>query len=162
MRHNAVALALTKYARLAVCDEPAHLSDVEHKRPDVMLCTLPKPTLLDVVISHPSAPSHQASAKRSALRVAEEATKRKHKKYAGLVQLQDAIFYAFACETYGGLSLEARQVAMQIAQLAQDNGTLQSYSAFIKDMLDEHAVHIQRGNAKMMHAGEISRYFGDV
>jgi hypothetical protein len=77
------------------CDvkhEPAHLSDVDNKRPDVMLCTLPKPTLLDVLISHPSAPSHQASAKRSALRVAEEATKRKHKKYAGLVQLQDAIF----------------------------------------------------------------------
>jgi hypothetical protein len=60
------------------------------------------------------------------------------------------------------LSLEARRVAMQIAQLAQDNGTLQSYSAFIKDMLDEIAVHIQRGNAKMMHAGEVSRYFGDV
>jgi hypothetical protein len=29
-------------------------------------------------------------------------------------------------------------------------------------MLDEIAVHIQRGNAKMMRAGEVSRYFGDV
>ena len=160
MRHNAVALAITRYARLAGCDarhEPTRLSEDDEKRPDVEFCTLPKSTLIDVVISHPTAPSHQAAAKKGPLSVADEATKRKHKKYATMAQFQNATFNAFSCETYGGLSEEARKVVAQIADIAIDNGALQSRLSIINELLDEVAVHIQRGNAKMMHAGEVSR-----
>ena len=114
-------------------------------------------TLIDVVISHPTAISHQASAKKAPLTVAAEAIRRKHKKYASMTQFQNAEFKAFSCETYGGISNEARNVVTQIADIAVGNGALQSRTSLINELLDEIAIHIQRGNARMMHAGEVSR-----
>ena len=89
--------------------------------------------------------------------MADEATARKHTKYRTLARFQQATLQAFAMETYGGVGKEAKNTVNTIAGMAVDNGSLQSKQYIASELLDEVAINVQRGNARMMRAGELQR-----
>jgi hypothetical protein len=94
-RHNSISLFL-KTSALGGCFaryEPRDLSKDDHKRPDVELFTLPALKIIDVVVSNSVAPSHAPSAKTNPLAVADQAAKKKNKKYQTMAEYQQARVY---------------------------------------------------------------------
>jgi hypothetical protein len=159
-RHNHISLQLKHTALNGGCYaryEPRDLSQDDRKRPDVELFTLPVNTLIDVVVSNSIAPSHVQSAKSKPLAVADQAAKKKHKKYQALAEYQNADFRPFACEALGGMSRSAKQVIGLIADITSNNCSWLSRRTVINDLSDAIAIHIQRGNAAMVRTGELQR-----
>jgi hypothetical protein len=159
-RHNNISLQLKHAALSGGCYaryEPRDLSKDDHKRPDVELFTLPAPTLIDVVVSNSIAPSHAQSARIQPLAVADKAAKKKNKKYQALAEYQNADFHPFACEALGGMSRSAKKVISLIADITTNNCSWLSRRTVINELSDVVAIHIQRGNAAMVRAGEVQR-----
>jgi hypothetical protein len=157
-RHNNISTTLVKYARMAYLEaryEPANLDQHDRKRPDVDLIDVSNRTLVDAVVVHPTAPSHRALGSKGLFEVAREAIDRKHRKYQQMTSYQKAKFKAFACETYGGITNQAKSVVNQIASAAEKNGSPIPRNVMINEMLDEIAMNIQRGNARMIREGEL-------
>lgn len=83
-RHSNISLYLKTSALNCGCfarSEPRDLSKDDHKRPDVELFTLPTSTLIDVVVCNSVAPSHAPSTRTKPLAVADQAARKKNKKY---------------------------------------------------------------------------------
>jgi hypothetical protein len=159
-RHNNISLQLKHSALNGGCYaryEPRDLSQDDNKRPDVELFTLPVSTLIDVVVSNPIAPSHAQSAIHHPLAVADQAAKKKCKKYQEMAAFQNAKFSPFACETLGGISRSAKQVVGLISDITVTNCSWLPKRTVMNDLLDVVAIHIQRGNASMVRAGELQR-----
>ncbi len=159
-RHNTVVLSIAKFARASGVDvklEPTDTNPDDNLRPDLMLFTHPKALFIDVVVTNPTAPSHCAAGATSTLKVANNMSKKKNKKYTYLVDTMQADFKAFACETYGGLDKQARQVVKKVAKAALLNVSLYAPEDVYSRLMDEVAITIQRGNALMMMAGEAQR-----
>ena len=160
VRHNNLALFLKHAALTAGClarHEPADLSHEDRKRPDVELFTVPNSTIIDVVVSNPIAPSHIQSAKKSPLKVADEAAKKKINKYRQMAEYQNADFIAFACEALGGLSPDSKRVISLIADITEHNCSWLSRADVVKNINDHIAIIIQRGNAAMVRAADMHR-----
>ena len=135
--------------------EPRDLSKDDHTRPDVELFTLPASTIIDDVVSNSVAPSHAPAAKTKPLAVADQAAKKINKKYQTMAEYQQAKFYPFACEALGGISRTAKQVVGIIADVTVNNCAWLSRKAVMEEIFDGIAIKIQRGNAAMVHAGQL-------
>ena len=104
-RHDLVKNVLAYWARIAgaaVEIEPRNLFAGSNMRPDLLIhlgCTR---YLLDVVISHPLAPSHVRHAQRP-LGTAASAENRKRRAYGRLPAGVGANFVPFSCESFGAI-----------------------------------------------------------
>jgi hypothetical protein len=160
-RHHAVVDCIAKHVRMCGVRykvEPTHLSERDDTRPDLQIFSHGGTQLIDVSISHPMAPSHRGVAKTAALAVASRSAARKCAKYKSMAKQQDAQFSAFACETLGGLHKSAIEVIRHVASLAEEQASLYSEHMIRRSLLDSVAMHIQRGNARvMMSASMIAR-----
>jgi hypothetical protein len=156
LRHNAVVQALfhhADHAGAAACKEPQGYSSEDGRRPDLHI-VIPRASLLtDVVVSHPLAPSHIATAATRTLAVAKRAAAFKTSKYKQLAAAQSTTFIPFAVETTGGISSDALKVIEQLSLASQEHLTLPSRHPFANDVLSSIAIAIQRGNAAAIYAG---------
>ena len=105
------------------------------------------------MVSHSIAPS----ARSQPLAVADKAAKKKNKKYQALAEYQNAAFHPFACEALGGMSRSAKKIISLIADITTNNCSWLSRRTVINELSDAVAIHIQRGNAAMVRAGEVQR-----
>jgi hypothetical protein len=72
-----------------------------------------------------------------------------------MAEYQQAKFYPFACEALGGTSHSAKQIVGIIADVTVNNCTWLSRKAVTDEIFDGIAIQIQRGNAAMVHAGQL-------
>jgi hypothetical protein len=159
-RHDSISSAITKHARFAglyVRHEPKKLDMDSDLRPDIEMFTYPKTTLLDVVVAHSLAPSHQHASAKTPLAAAAKKVTGKCKKYKQLARYRNATFIPVAVETFGGIHGQTKKAARAIANHAILNCSHHSYASIMNELLDEIAIHIQRGNARMFIAGETQR-----
>ena len=137
--------------------EPTHLDQATKLRPDLLLYTHPKLTVSDIVVSNPAAPSHCATASNVSLRIADQAANKKQKKYRNITKNLQADFKACACEVFGGMHKQAKQLVNRIAHATEMNGSLYTVREIRNELMDEIAVGLVRGNAHMIAAGETYR-----
>lgn len=114
-RHNAIEGILQKvgrFAGLGVQSQPRHVIPREDIIPDLLITSaeLREQCLVDVVVSHPTAPSHRHAAAKGALQVARGAEARKAEQYRNGAEVAGYQFLAFSVETFGGIGEEARAV----------------------------------------------------
>jgi hypothetical protein len=149
-RHNAVILALyshVRYAGGAATIEPPRLSADSRIRPDLQIVFPNQHILTDVVISHPTCPSHIVAASAKQLATAEQAAVTKHTTYDQLAVEQQARFLPFSVETMGGMSKEAVELVEQIGLACRDHLTLATHESIARGVRASVACAIQRGNA---------------
>ena len=92
--------------------------DEEGQRPDLTV-VLPEETIfMDVVVSHPAAPSRTSLQPLAASRYAEA---RKHAAYAGLAQAHGARVLAYAVESYGAFGEQAMEIIQKIRNTYQSS-----------------------------------------
>ena len=154
-KHHTVVNALASGARRAAAvanAEPRGLNESDGLRPDLQLLLDARSILSDIVISHPTAPSHVARAQQQ-LAVAEHAATLKTRKYAALALKQRAAFIPFSMETYGGMSKHARELIDVIVQYAVDHQVLFSKQEIRTRLVGIIAIAVQRGNALAILAG---------
>lgn len=125
--------------------EPSRLAETRI-RPDLAIQMRARRIFADVAIVHPSAPSHQRVARRQ-MATANEAERRKHRKYDNLAHSQRGVFLPFVVETYGAFGGEARTLIRQITSFAGQERPSQSKHATLVRLMSEVAVAIQKGNA---------------
>jgi hypothetical protein len=156
LRHDTVAQAIyhhAHYAGAAVTREPAGLSTEDGKRPDLHIVIAPRSILTDVVVSHPSAPSHVDTARNRRLAVADHAAAVKRAKYTEVAHTQTADFLPFSVETHGGMAQGAEELIDQLAAACKDHLILPSGNQFANHVRSSIAIAIQRGNALAIQAG---------
>jgi hypothetical protein len=110
---------------------------------------------VDVVITHPASPSYLAgnmATDTSSLVVAKSRESVKIASYRRLTPLSAATFIPFACETYGALGPAAQAFAKNIATHAAQF-TKWSYAAFLRELLSDVGIAIQRGNVLLCSNG---------
>ena len=149
-RHNAVLLALyshVRYAGGAATMEPPRLSADSRIRPDLRIVFPNQHILTDVVISHPTCPSHIVAASAKQLATAEQAAVIKHNTYDQLAIGLQARFLPFSVETMGGMSKEAVELVEQIGLACRDHLTLATHESIAKGVRASVACAVQRGNA---------------
>ena len=154
-RHNAVLLALyshVRYAGGAATMEPPRLSRDSRIRPDLRIVFPNQHILTDVVISHPTCPSHIAAASAKQLATAEQAAVTKHNTYDEMAIEQQARFLPFSVETMGGMSKEAVELVEQIGLACRDHLTLATHESIARGVRPSVACAIQRGNAMTVMA----------
>lgn len=156
LRHDTVVQAIyhhAHYAGAAVTREPAGLSSEDRQRPDLHIVIAPRSILTDVVVSHPSAPSHVDTARRTPLAVANQAAAVKQAKYTQVAHTQTADFIPFSVETHGGMAQGAEELIDQLAGACKDHLILPSANQFTNHVRSSIAIAIQRGNALAIQAG---------
>ena len=134
-RHNAVLLALyshVRYAGGAATMEPSGLSADSGIRPDLQITFPNQHILTDVVISHPTCPSHMQAASTKQVATAEAAAITKHSTYDKLAITQHARFLPFSVETMGGMSVEAVELVEQIGLACRDHLTLATHESIAR------------------------------
>jgi len=88
----------------------------------------------------------------SSLLVAKSRESVKIASYRRLTPLSAATFIPFACETYGALGPAAQAFAKKIATHAAQF-TKWSYAAFLRELLSDAGIAIQRGNVLLCSNG---------
>ena len=157
-RHDSVVQVLMTWARRAgatVTHEPQHLFADSNRRADLLVVLGPHRFLVDVVITHPASPSYLAgnmATDTSSLVVAKSRESVKIASYRRLTPLSAATFIPFACETYGALGPAAQAFAKNIATHAAQF-TKWSYAAFLRELLSDVGIAIQRGNVLLCSNG---------
>jgi len=142
-------------AGATVTHEPQHLFADSNRRADLLVVLGPHRFLVDVVITHPASPSYLAgnmATDTSSLVVAKSRESVKIASYRRLTPLSAATFIPFACETYGALGPAAQAFAKKIATHAAQF-TKWSYAAFLRELLSDVGIAIQRGNVLLCSNG---------
>ena len=163
-RHHAVVQQIARHARLAgavVVVEPPHLFTDNNKRPDILIILNHKNYLIDVTITHPTAPSNIKRAQKH-LGQAIHAEKLKTNKYHELSKEQNCTFVPFVIETYGGIAPQAQTFLNELSVFAHDHLTICSRFDVVAGLRYAIACTVQRGNAMIASAGYANaiRVFG--
>ena len=74
-----------------------------------------------------------------------------------MAEYQNANFIAFACEALGCLSPDSKRVISLIADITEHNCSWLSRADVVKNINDQIAIIIQRGNAAMVRAADMHR-----
>jgi hypothetical protein len=157
-RHHSVVDTLERHVRMVNGQsdkEPTNLAQHDRTRPDLQIHGPERDLLIDVSITHPACPSHRDAAAGQTLSAATKSAMKKNRKYADMTTHQQAEFFAFACETFGGMDKPAIKVIERVANMADDNLCSYSYATIKQSLLDSVAINIQRGNARIMCAASI-------
>ena len=115
-----------------------------------------KSLLVDVVVTHPTCPSHRIAASKNTFAAADSAVKTKIRRYASLLAARKKAFKvtdhfsAFAVESYGGLHKTAIEVIKSVTEIAEQRVSLFPSAMLRKSLMDSVAINIQRGNAMIM------------
>ena len=147
MRHNGVRDAIVTALRKAGISpivEPCGYDASDNRRPDIFAIINGRSTFIDVIIVHPSAPSHR---NKKQLAAAEYYVKFKVNKYRALAESSDAVIIAFVVETNGGYSDQARYLVDDIVAHALNHAAAYSASSIRDELKDTIAIAIQKGNA---------------
>jgi len=155
IRHNQVVATIDRFARLAgatVVVEPKNLFSESSKRPDLQIIMGHKHYLLDVTITHPTAPANLSHSQKP-LGQAHAAEKLKCRKYDQITQEQHAIFVPFVIETYGGLGVCAQKLLNELSIFAIDHAVIRSRYDIVNGLRYSIACSVQRGNAMIASAG---------
>ena len=174
-RHHSVVNSIARHVRLACCEvgtEVRGLHPTPGAKETIPDAVVPgfrgsrQSLLLDVVVTHPTCPSHRDAASSKTLAASDGAVKRKVRRYTPLLAARadaygvDDKFRAFAVETYGGLHQTAVDVIQDITKIAAQRIALFPTNLLKKSLMDSIAINIQRGNAAIMidalgvHCGE--------
>jgi hypothetical protein len=166
-RHHSIVHVIASHVRLACGNADTEVvnlhpfADAPQVIPDVVVFGDQHDLLVDVVVTHPSCPSHRKLASRSTFAAADEAVKKKDKHYAPLLTAREQVrkvadhFSAFAIETYGGLHKTAIYVIDQVTAAAEQRVSLYPRPLLRQSLMDSIAISIQRGNANIMLAALI-------
>ena len=147
MRHNGVRDAIVTALRKAGISpivEPSGYDASDNRRPDIFAIINGRSTFIDVIVVHPSAPSHR---NKKPLAAAEYYVKLKVDKYRDLAEGSDAVIIAFVVETGGGYSDQARYLIDDIVTHALNHAAAYSASSIRDELKDTIAIAIQKGNA---------------
>ena len=147
MRHDLVKIAIATALRRsgAVVElEPTNFDHDKNKRPDILAVINDVPTFIDVGIVNPAAKSHR---QRKLLEAVNAYGRVKIAKYTRLVEDNDGIIIPFIVECSGGYGDHARYIVDDIKQLAGSQAAAYAPSDIIRDLLDEVAIAVQKGNA---------------
>jgi hypothetical protein len=135
--------------------EPRNPDDPRGSRVDILV-DFPmhgERTLVDVVVSHPLAPSHRHRAAAAPLAVAEFAAKEKHRKHGPQAEERRCDLVAFSLETLGGWHVEAADfVRAVIARCSQHQDVKWAPTEVVKGVHGLIAMAIVRGNARAIRA----------
>ena len=161
LRHDFMVSAVRRVISRASCAssaEPAyrHLrrssqrEGAEGQRRGDILAVLPggRISVLDVVVTHPAAPSYVAAAARSDGAAAKRAADRKQQEFCRFGDQAQYTFVPFAVETYGRLGDDALGFVNALATIAAANGRV-SKATFVANALRELSCSLQQGNARM-------------
>ena len=157
-RHDSVVQVLMTWAGRAgatVTHEPQHLFVSSNRRADILVVLGPLRFLVDVVITHPASPSYlngPMATHSSPLVVAKSRETLKRNSYSHLQSQSSAAFIPFACETYGAIGPSAHEFAKRLA-LHAAQFTKWSYTAFLRELLSDVGIAIQRGNVLLCSNG---------
>ena len=153
LRHDSIVQALyhhAHYSGAAAAREPEGLSTEDGRRPDLHIVIPNRSILVDVVCSHPLAPSHLSAASNRRLATANQAGLRKINKYKSVAATQQAHFLPFSVETTGGMTEDAEELVNQLSLARQDHLTVPSFAHSVRSSI---AIAIQKGNAIAIQAG---------
>jgi len=161
LRHDTLALAVRRCIAKSGCPssmEPPyrHLrasgqqSGTEGQRRGDILTVLPngRVVIVDVVVTHPAAPSYYDAASQSNGSAAENAAKRKKREFQRFADGAQYDFVPFAVESFGRLGEDARRFLSDFGNTAAQRGCV-SKSGFIKTAHRELSCTLQRGNGMM-------------
>jgi hypothetical protein len=111
--------------------------------------------ITDVIISHPLTKNYCSSgaAFRAGAGVARRFEKVKTNKYKTMTEQQEAVFYAFAAESCGGLAPQGLAMLKQLSTVGEAHLALWPQYQIVQHMLSSVAVAIQRGNAMAVLSG---------
>jgi len=124
-------------------------SDQERTRPDITVVFPAETIMIDVVVSHPSAPSRISV---EPLACTHRAEKAKVAKYQQLANSQGARVLAFAVESYGGFGEHATSIIQLIRRSLAQSAELQDKA--LHNLLPQHlAITLQKGNAIVARVG---------
>ena len=157
-RHDSVVQALMTWASRAgatVTHEPQHLFVSSNRRADILVVLGPLRFLVDVVITHPASPSYlngPMATHSNPLVVAKSRETLKINSYSHLHSQSSAAFVPFACETYEAIGPSAHEFAKRLA-LHAAQFTKWSYAAFLRELLSDVGIAIQRGNVLLCSNG---------
>jgi hypothetical protein len=153
-RHHAVVSRLAHFARVAtltVHTEPADLSERRDRRPDIQV-DLPDVTLLgDVTFVHPEAKTwKRVAATRGVEALGDKREAKKNDHYAEMAEQCDMQFSAFVLYTSGGHHSSAVSFIRQLSSAVDPATCLISCAEWKKDLKEQIAIAVQRGNADIM------------
>ena len=155
LRHNNIVQLVASWVRRAsgsAIVEPNHLGFGNRQRPDLNIILGADNFLVDVVVTHPGAPTYSAI-NQEPLAVAIAAEKRKVNHYKDLVNAAQVKFSAFAIETFGGMGPSALAVTKTIAKFAGQAGGIWSTNIVRRGICSSIAMATQRGNAHTVSVG---------
>jgi len=160
-RHNSVVSRLAHFARVLTLrprTEPHHLAADDERRPDIQL-DLPDVTLLgDVTISHPAAKCWQrVTASRGVEAVGDSREAEKDGLYADMAKQIGMEFSAFVLYSYGGTHKSAVSFIRRLGTAADPATCLMSYTQWKRELMEQVAIAVQRGNANIMIQDSIRR-----
>jgi hypothetical protein len=153
LRHNAVVDALY-FAVLTVggqaAREPVGLHFADNRRPDLQ-CVFPgQQVLVDVVVSHPLAPSSIRYGRGTpALR----AQQKKHRKYKDTAAQHKAQLLPFSVETCGAMAPDAVKLLHLISTASREHLSLWPHADIMRQVLGAVAVAVQKGTAMALLTG---------
>ena len=124
--------------------EPSHFPS---GRPDILAFLPDKSYILDLVISHPSAPSHLLLP-TARLSSAKQAEARKITRYSSLPTSTDLSLVPFSIETFGALGPKASSFLSILDSLARD-----SISSSLPCIASSLAILLQKCNAYILSRG---------
>jgi hypothetical protein len=153
-RHNMVVQcvgAAVRHAGGAAEIEPARLG-VDSRRPDIRAILGSDCTLVDVVITHPCAPSNIRFA-LNALGAAHQRSLAKHRKYDQMARAHHAQMCPFVIESFGAFGQEAQAFCSRVAGAASLLNSQWPWRNLLSSMVNSIAVTVQKGNATSVLTG---------
>src|SRR3954467_11930465 len=115
--------------------------------------------MVDVVVTHPAAPSRKTI---YSLAAAEEWERRKVKKYSKHAALRGANMLAFSVESYGAWSSQALKVAKIIKKQCEGNVISASPKEIYLATIQYVSLAIQKGNILVITSGAKQSKFGKL
>ena len=157
IRHDAVKNTLVKWLNTIGAParpEPRDPEEPRGTRADILVDTDGERFLVDVVISHPLAPSHRHRAAGGSLTVAAQAAKDKHRKHGRQAEERGCDFVAFSLESFGGWHVEAADFVRTsiISHCSQRQHIKWAPREVVKGVHGLIAMTIVRGNARAIRA----------
>jgi len=145
-RHDSIVRVLAKFLRRAtalVHEEPRFYNTTK-LRPDLDVVFPDEYLMVDVVVTHPAAPSRKTI---YPLAAAEEWERRKVNKYSKHAAIRGATMLAFSLESYGAWSSQALKVAKIIKKQCEGNVISASPKEIYLATIQCVSLAIQKGNS---------------
>lgn len=152
VRHDRLVKAVAHGFRAAGAYTQIEYCPVDQKRtrPDLSVVFPEESILVDVVVSHPAAPSRISVAPLACARRAEKA---KVAKYGDLARSRGSRVLAFAVESYGAFGEHATSIIQLIRRALVGSPELEEDDAIHALLPQQLAITLQKGNALVSRVG---------